>query len=72
MPPWESIPVTGPLLRPKWAAAYLGITRQQYYYMMKGGRVPPTISVGDGPGAAVGVPIPWLEAFVRARAEMVA
>lgn len=61
---WESIPPKGPLLRPKWAATYLGISRSSYYRMAAEGRVPPSIRIGEGFSAAVGVPLPWLEACV--------
>ena len=64
--PWESIPATGPLLRPAQAAEFLGFkSRGHYYALAKQGRVPSPIHVG---GRAAGIPLPWLQAVIAAAA----
>jgi len=66
--PWDGIPATGPLLRPKEAAAYLGYSRAHYYVLASRGDVPLPIRMGRGKVAAAAVPKPWLDAVIAARA----
>lgn len=66
-PPWADIPATGPLLRPKDAAAYIGYSPQQYYALATIGEMPPLIKIGRGQKGASGVPRPWLDAVIASR-----
>lgn len=66
--PWDDIPPTGPLLRPKDAAAYLGYSKAWYYALASRGDLPSPIQMGRGQGAATAVPRPWLDAVIAARA----
>jgi predicted DNA-binding transcriptional regulator AlpA len=62
--PWETIPATGPLLRPKAAAAYLGISVSRFYGLAAEGLVPRPIRIGRGSNGASGVPVRWLDALI--------
>ena len=66
--PWAGIPATGPILRPKDAAEYLGYGRSQFYALVGKGELPQLIKLGSGAGGASGVPKPWLDAVIAARA----
>lgn len=67
--PWESLPATGPLLRPADAARYLGYrSRTHYYNLVHKGLVPKPIQIGPAGTSAVGVPQPWLDAIIAAAA----
>ena len=56
--PWAELPATGPLLRPKAAAQYLGYSKSQYYALADRGELPKPIKIGRGHNAATGVPVP--------------
>lgn len=58
-------PACGPLLRPAAAAAYLGLSISTFYEQIKAGMLPPLVKIGS---RASGVPKPWLDAFIAARA----
>jgi excisionase family DNA binding protein len=66
--PWAAIPATGPLLRPKDAAEYLGYSKSQFYALAERGELPAPIKIGRGHNGAAGVPRPWLDAIIAARA----
>lgn len=66
--PWAHVPATGPMLRPKGAAAYLGYSLSQYYALAAQGVVPRPIRMGPGHNGGAGVPRPWLDALIAARA----
>ena len=66
--PWAALPPTGPLLRPAEAAAYLGYSVSQYYALAAKGVLPAAIRIGPGHNGAAGVPRPWLDATIAARA----
>ena len=66
--PWAAIPPTGPLLRPKAAAEYLGYSKAQYYALVETGDLPQPIKIGRGHNGASAVPRPWLEAVIASRA----
>jgi len=66
--PWANIPPSGPLLRPKDAAAYLGYSTRWYYALAAKGDLPSPIRMADGKTAASAVPRPWLDAVIAARA----
>lgn len=57
-------PACGPLLRPA-VAAYLGLSISTFYEQIKAGMLPPLVKIGS---RASGVPKPWLDAFIAARA----
>ena len=62
--PWDEVPATGPLLRVRVAAQYLGLSISHYYALAQRGELPNVIKIGE---RAAGVPTPWLDAVVRAR-----
>lgn len=62
--PWENIPPTGPMLRPKEAAAWLGLSLTGYYEQCRSGHVPKPIKIGL---RSTGVPKPWLDAVIAFR-----
>lgn len=64
--PWQTIPASGPFLRPSLAAAYLGIGVSTYYEMAKSGELPPFVKLSDKSRAS-GVPKNWLDSVVAAR-----
>ena len=66
--PWQGVPATGPMLRPKDAAAYLGYSVSQFYSLAAQGFVPQPIRIGPGHNGGAGVPRPWLDALIAARA----
>lgn len=61
--PWKSTPPTGPLLRPKQAAEYLGIGVATYYEHAANGTLPKPIQLSTGIKAS-GIPRPWLDAII--------
>lgn len=63
--PWATVPPTGPVLRPEDAAEYLGISVTTYYDQAGKGMLPSPFQIGV---RATGVPRPWLDAVVTARA----
>ena len=65
--PWINIPATGPLLRPKAAATYLGCSVTQLYRLVAAGVVPKPFKA-TASGVASGIPRPWLDAVIAARA----
>ena len=67
--PWASILPTGPILRTANAADYLGLSLATFYEQAAKGRLPKPLKVGD---RASGVPRPWLDAVIAARAVEVA
>jgi predicted DNA-binding transcriptional regulator AlpA len=62
--PWADVPITGPFLRPKNAADYIGLSLPRYYHEAAAGRLPAFVKLG---GRASGVPQPWLDAVIQAR-----
>lgn len=64
-PPWEGIPATGPLLRPKAAATYLGYSLSRFYSLVSEGKIP-LVKLGRGFNGASGVPQPWCDAIIAA------
>jgi predicted DNA-binding transcriptional regulator AlpA len=59
--------VTGPLLGPVEAAAYLGFrSRTKFYEMVNQGHLPAPIRLRDG-AKLTGIPRPWLDAIIAAR-----
>lgn len=63
--PWKGIPATGPILRPKAAAEYLGYSPTRFYTLVARGDLPKPIKIGRGASnAACGVPKPWLDALI--------
>ena len=65
--PWAHIPPSGPLLRAKAAAAYIGYSKAQFYALVNEGILPAPIHLGDNCHAA-GVSKPWLDAVIASRA----
>lgn len=65
--PWDGIPVTGPLIRVNAAAEYVGYSVTQFYELVKQGVLPKPLHLGNSQRAA-GVPKPWLDAVIAARA----
>ncbi|SLJ88352.1 hypothetical protein SAMN06295987_101792 [Novosphingobium mathurense] len=65
--PWAGLPATGPLLRPKAAAEYLGCSVSAYYASAARGELPAFIKMGRGHFGSVAVPRPWLDAVIAAR-----
>lgn len=66
--PWAGIPATGPLLRPRAAAEYVGISKGRYYILAARGELPAPIPIGRRLARATAVPRPWLDAVIAARA----
>jgi len=62
---WKSVTPTGPLLRPKQAAEYLGISVSTYYLRAAEGRLPDPKRLAAGMRVA-GIPRPWLDAVIAA------
>lgn len=67
-PPWAGIPATGPLLRMREAAKYVGYSLSGYYAAAARGELPPIIKMGRGQGGRAAVPRPWLDAVIASRA----
>lgn len=59
--PWDSVPATGPLLRPAKAASYLGLSETTYRRMVGEDLLPRPVRIGV---RATGVPQPWLDAVI--------
>lgn len=59
--PWERVPPSGNLLRPKEVVARTGLSRSQIYQMAAEGRFPPFIKLSERTSA---LPESWLDAFV--------
>lgn len=68
--PWDAIPATGPLLRPKAAREYLGgYSKTRFYELVRSGDLPKPIKIGPGGfNAATGIPLAWLQAVIADRA----
>jgi predicted DNA-binding transcriptional regulator AlpA len=68
--PWHDVPATGPILRYKAAAEYLGISKSAFFRLIAEGHLPQPIALTAGayPNAAKGYPRPWLDAVIAARA----
>jgi excisionase family DNA binding protein len=64
--PWAEIPATGPFLRVRSAAEYLGLSVSHYYSLAKRGDLPGVVKIGE---RASGVPRPWLDAVVKSRVD---
>jgi predicted DNA-binding transcriptional regulator AlpA len=64
-PPWAGIPACGPLLRTEDAARYLGLSRSYFHKLAARGDLPTPIKIGL---KASGLPRPWLDAVISARA----
>lgn len=62
---WESVPVLGPIWRPKELCKRLGVSRSQAYQMIADGSLPPFIKLSD---RASGMPDSWLTAFLEIQA----
>ena len=65
--PWKDINPTGPIFRPREAAAYYGVSLSSYYELIQAGELPQFIKLG-GRARASGVPRPWLDAVIAHRA----
>jgi predicted DNA-binding transcriptional regulator AlpA len=63
--PWADIPPTGPLLRPRAAAEYLGLSVSGFYKLVSKDKLPSPIRFGV---QASGVPQPWLDAVIARKA----
>lgn len=66
--PWLGIEASGPLLRPAEAAKYLGLSLSRFYAISAQGDLPKPIKIGRSASGATGVPLPWLNAVIAARA----
>jgi excisionase family DNA binding protein len=65
--PWAGIPPSGPLMRPKEAANYLGYSRSAFYAAVQRGDIK-LIKMGNGAGGASALPRPWADAIIAAKA----
>jgi predicted DNA-binding transcriptional regulator AlpA len=65
--PWAGLPAQGPIMRPRAAAGYFGVSISTYYELIQAGIVPPFIKLSHRARAA-GVPKAWLDAAIAARA----
>ena len=63
---YKSKPVIGPVMRPKEAARYIGVSVSCFYSLIKSGEIPPLIKLT---GRASGIPKPWLDAWLSLRFE---
>lgn len=61
--PWNTLPPTGPILRPAEAARYFGVSLSTYYELIHAGVVPPFLKLSHRARAS-GVPQPWLDAAI--------
>ncbi len=68
---WQSVPATGPLLRPAKAAEYLGVALSTYYALAKAGVAPAPVKLFNG-GRTSGIPKNQLDALVASRVELTA
>jgi len=62
--PWLDVEPTGPFLRPKQAAEYIGVSLAGYYQHANDGNLPKFVKLSLN---ASGVPRPWLDAVIAAR-----
>ena len=62
--PWADEPVRGPMLRPREASSYLGLSISTYYEMISQGDLPPLIKVSPR-GRATAHPKCWLDMILQ-------
>jgi excisionase family DNA binding protein len=67
--PWATVPPSGPILRTKQAAEYLGIGYSRFFELVNAGHLPRPFTVH---GRTKGLPKPWLDAVVAHAARQVA
>ena len=63
--PWLTCPVEGPFMRSGEAAAYLNLSKLQFYSLARDGDLPRPFKIGK---RAAGVPKSWIDSVIRARA----
>jgi predicted DNA-binding transcriptional regulator AlpA len=60
-PHWRELTPRGPVLRPRYAAKYVGLSRSGMYAKIKAGEFPSLIRLGE---RTSGIPQNWLDAFI--------
>ncbi len=58
----------GPILRPKCAANYVGLSLSSMYKLIQDQKFPRLVKINPG-GRASGIPKAWLDDFIRSRVD---